>query len=89
MKNLAVFLATGFYSGYFPIFPGTAGTLVGIVIYFLLMKLFNNLYIYIGICFLFFITGYMTVSYCEDFFGRKDPSQIVIDEITGYLITMF
>ncbi|MBU0568458.1 phosphatidylglycerophosphatase A, partial [bacterium] len=32
-KRLALFLATGFFVGYFPFAPGTIGTLLGVFIY--------------------------------------------------------
>ena len=35
MNRLAVLLATSLGAGYFPVAPGTAGSAVGIVIYFL------------------------------------------------------
>jgi len=36
--SLAVAVGTGVYSGYFPIFPGTVGSAVGIVLYLVLVR---------------------------------------------------
>ncbi|MQY69249.1 MAG: hypothetical protein GH145_00085 [Firmicutes bacterium] len=88
MKWLIKFLATGFYTGYTPIAPGTAGSLIGVIIYLGMYRLFWPHYLLIlvvlslfGIC----ISNKATVY----FFKEKDSKRIVIDEIIGFLITMF
>jgi phosphatidylglycerophosphatase A len=41
--NIREFLYTGFYSGYSPVAPGTAGTLVAMAIYILINFLFEGI----------------------------------------------
>ncbi len=87
MRFFILFLATGFYSGYFPIAQGTLGTLVGIIIYLFLSPLPYFLY---GITLLAFILMATWASHqAEVFFKQKDCPVIVIDEIAGFLVTMF
>lgn len=87
MNKLVLFLASGFYSGYAPHAPGTAGTLVGIALYILLSPLSLKLYgiLTIGIL----LVGVWVSDRVEAIRGEKDSSLIVIDEIAGFLVAMF
>jgi phosphatidylglycerophosphatase A len=96
--------------GYFPIAPGTMGSLVGVGLYLLLWRAalradlaleatnFSRAYKYWAPSFLlmwtlpFFIVGLSLVgiwaaSRAERLMGKKDPSQVVIDEVAGQLVT--
>ena len=77
-------IASGFFSGYFPLFPGTVGSLGGVIIF-----LFLNAQIYIPVVALLFFLGVWISAEAEKVFGEKDSKKIVIDEITGYLVAMF
>ncbi|MDY6855437.1 MAG: phosphatidylglycerophosphatase A [Thermodesulfobacteriota bacterium] len=81
-----LFVATGAFSGYFPVFPGTVGTLVGIGIY-LLIYAFNPLF-YIGILICLFFFAVLISAKGEKILHENDSSQIVIDEIFGFLVAM-
>jgi len=85
--TLVKILATGFGSGYAPLAPGTVGTLVGIP-FFLLFSPFGGSMYLLTILALTFLACYVADE-AERVFGRKDASCIVIDEIVGYLWTMF
>ncbi len=85
--TLVKILATGFGSGYAPFAPGTVGTLVGIP-FFLLFSPFGGSMYLLTILALTFLACYVAGE-AEKVFGRKDASCIVIDEIVGYLWTMF
>ncbi len=85
-QGIAVFLATGFYSGYFPIAPGTIGTVVAIPIY-LALRFGGDLAVGIGFA-VMTIVAIVSSSAAEEHFGKKDPSAVVIDEIAGMLLTM-
>ena len=67
--------------------PGTMGSLVGILIgYFLILNLEIESY-------LFFLFFFIIVSYflCEahlKLYNKKDPKEVVIDEITGQFIAI-
>jgi len=81
-----MFIATGFYSGYLPKAPGTWGSLVGLLLFFLLHTL--NLQIYLAVVAAIFIIGTFAAGEAEKIMDRKDPGLGVIDEIVGILITM-
>jgi len=86
MKRFILFLATGFGVGYFPIAPGTLGTLVAIPIYYFLSEIPSPIYeiTLVG----FFFLAVWSSENAERFFGKKDDQRIVIDEIMGFLVTM-
>jgi phosphatidylglycerophosphatase A len=72
--------------GYIPWASGTFGTLWGLPIFYWLSALsaWNQILIVIGsICLAIFIAGSM-----EKILGYKDPSEVVIDEIVGYMTAM-
>ncbi len=78
-------IATGLGSGYAPIAPGTAGTLLAMII-FLFLPYSNSLY-FIGLTALLYFVGVWVSSLAEIYFGH-DGSQIVIDEVVGYMISV-
>lgn len=86
-KKTIIFFATGFYTGYAPIAPGTIGTLLGIPIGFFLSKssIINQLLLF-SISFFIFskIAGK-----AEEYLGKKDAGQIVCDEAVGFVVSMF
>ncbi len=86
------FFFTGFYSGYCPVAPGTAGTFVAMVIYILenifLGNILGNSIIYVNIV-IVLILIYPSIKLgdaAEVFFKDKDPQQVVLDEMMGYWI---
>lgn len=86
LNKLMIFVATGFYAGYIPIAPGTAGSLIGIGLY-LLLNGFSTAYYLLIISFLFIFGVYIS-NETEALFKKRDPSQVVFDEIIGMLVTM-
>ncbi len=91
MRFLTIFFATGFYSGYAPSAPGTAGSIVGLVIWWLI---FAPLWhaspaAAIALWAVIFIAGCFISGHAEIIFGQHDSSKIVIDEICGMIATMF
>jgi phosphatidylglycerophosphatase A len=79
-------IATGFYSGYLPKAPGTWGSLVGLILFFLLHTL--SLEIYLAVTAGIFVIGTFAAGEAEKIMDRQDPGLVVIDEIVGMLITM-
>lgn len=80
------FLASGFYSGYSPFAPGTAGSLVGILLYLFLQNISDASYITIVV--LIFGIGVYISAQAEGIYQKKDCSNIVIDEIAGMLVSL-
>ena len=82
-----IFLATGGYTGYAPIVPGTFGTLVGIPCAYLLS--------FLGLTSATVILAVMILASCwianeaEKIYRMKDPNDIVIDEVMGYMVTVW
>lgn len=77
-------VATGFFSGYLPIAPGTAGSLVAVLIYWVFLK--SNLQILIALL-IFFVLGIFTSSRFEQRDGH-DPKIVVVDEIVGMWLSL-
>lgn len=80
-------MASGAYAGYAPIAPGTAGSLIGLALYWVLpeqIPLFWWLFIGIAL----FGVGVHTATLAEQQWGEDAP-EIVIDEIVGCLVVMW
>lgn len=80
------FLALGLGTGYVPKLPGTAGTLVGVLLYFFMQPL--DLIAYLVITTVLFVAGIGLCGRTARDLGVPDHSAIVWDEIVGYLIIM-
>ena len=85
-EKLITFLATGFGSGLAPFAPGTAGTLVGVLICLLCLPLPWHMRLLIVIA-LSALSIYVA-DQAEKIYQKKDDQRIVIDEIIGLQITM-
>jgi phosphatidylglycerophosphatase A len=79
-------MATGFGSGLAPFAPGTAGTLVGVLICLLCLPLPWPMRLLIVIA-LSALSIYVA-GQAEIIYQKKDDQRIVIDEIIGLQITM-
>jgi len=77
-------LATGFFTGYVPFMPGTAGSLVALLFIYFTRPDVQSLCILIAIA---LAIGVKTSSRLEHVWG-KDPSQIVLDEFVGMWIAL-
>jgi phosphatidylglycerophosphatase A len=86
MHTLLILIATGLYSGYLPKAPGTWGSLVGLLLFFLLQKL--SLPLYLTVLAGLFIVGTFAAGETEKILDSRDPGIVVIDEIVGMLISL-
>ncbi|TNE92812.1 phosphatidylglycerophosphatase A family protein [Porticoccus sp.] len=86
LKNPVHFLAFGFGSGLAPKGPGTAGTVVALVLWPLLAAL--PLYTYIGVVVAVSLLGFYLCGKTARDMGVHDHPGIVWDEIAGYWLTM-
>jgi len=84
---IILFIAEGAYSGMSPFAPGTAGTLVGVLLYWGLKNVGPVPYCVLT-C-LLCIGGTWVAGRAEVLLAKRDSPAIVIDEIAGYLISMF
>jgi phosphatidylglycerophosphatase A len=86
-KKVILLLSSGTYLGYIPIASGTFGSLWGLPLFYWL----SGFGLSIQFC---FIIGSISLAVflagkSEKIWGKKDPSQVVIDEIVGYMTAMF
>ena len=88
---MALVIATGFGVGYCPIAPGTVGSFVGILLIFLLSRwqLLGEQRVFVNWLVVAVISavGIWAGSRAEAVLGKRDPPQVVIDEIVGQLLT--
>lgn len=96
MRKIFILLGTMGGVGYVPILPGTAGTGIGVIIYLIFSKIskvfpgpFLEPLIYLIILLVFIGAGVWISGRCNQYFKGNDNSSIVIDEVGGFLITMF
>ncbi len=91
MRSIIVFFATGAYTGYFPVASGTAGSIPGLLLAWLV---FAPMWRYSSVLFLavfamLFVISCWIAGRAEEIFERRDDSRIVIDEVLGMVATMF
>jgi phosphatidylglycerophosphatase A len=79
-------ISTVFGVGYAPLAPGTFGSAVGLVVWWLLP---SSPVAQAAAIVAIFVAGSWGGSVAERHFGRTDPGQVVIDEVMGMLITLF
>jgi phosphatidylglycerophosphatase A len=87
MKAVAVFVASFGFVGYFPIAPGTAGSLAALVL-FAFIRWISVPAVELGAIVAVFAIGVWAAHGTEIALGRKDPGVVVIDEVLGMLITL-
>lgn len=85
MKKFLIYgLGTGLGSGYAPIAPGTAGSLVGLA--FMYFFPLNNRY-WLALTIFFFFVGVWASTIIEKEKG-EDPPIVVIDEVVGQWVAL-
>lgn len=85
-NSIVKLCATFFYVGTFPFASGTMASLAGVGIYFLL---YTQVTAYILVTVAITIIGFLVAGRMEKILNKKDPSWVVIDEVSGILITLF
>ena len=87
MKNLTKFLVSIFFVGYIKFAPGTWGTLVSLLLMYILFNILSLPLIILTIIFifLFFIANYL-INYFSLITNSHDSKNIVIDELLGVFI---
>tara|TARA_B100000029_G_scaffold505920_1_gene587584 strand:- start:80195 stop:80638 length:444 start_codon:yes stop_codon:yes gene_type:complete len=83
MRTLITLLSTGFYTGFTPHAPGTAGSILGLLLVWGLASLTIQAYLLAII--LILVVGVWVSGRAEEIFGH-DGHEIVIDEVFGILI---
>lgn len=85
MRRLGVWIATTGPAGYAPIAPGTVGSGVGVLLYLLTAhwSFHYQALLMVAVA----AIGVWAASVAAVHFSRSDPSQVVIDEVAGQLLT--
>lgn len=86
-RRLAVFVATFGYVGYFPIAPGTAGSLAALLLY-AAVRWAGTPAVELVTIVAVLAVGIWASSGTERALNRKDPGPVVIDEVLGMLLTL-
>ena len=86
MDRIALALATALGAGYAPFAPGTFGSAAGLVLWWLIPASTSAQLLTIVVV---FALGSWSGSVAERHFKSTDPSQVVLDEVLGMLITLF
>lgn len=91
---VALVWATGLFTGYAPVAPGTFGSALAAVAYYAAVRLglfspFDHGVIlpFLVVCTAVSYTGIWASERAVGFFGHKDPNEVVVDEVAGQLIT--
>jgi phosphatidylglycerophosphatase A len=86
LSSLATVLATGFGSGYSPLAPGTAGSAVGLLLFWP----FHGVAVawQIAATVAVFFAGTAAATHVADRIGLEDPGIVVVDEIVGMWVTL-
>jgi phosphatidylglycerophosphatase A len=79
-------VASGGGSGYAPVAPGTAGSAVGVLLFWPLAAL--GLPLFAATLAGAIALGIWAADVAERAYGRKDDGRIVIDEVAGQLLTL-
>jgi phosphatidylglycerophosphatase A len=87
--SFAVVVATWFGCGYCPVAPGTAGSLAALLIAMALAKYWGWHPAYFGVLAAVVAAPAVWVSgVAAKYFGKKDPGQVVVDEVVGQWATL-
>ena len=87
MTRVALALATGLYSGYAPVAPGTVGSMVGLLVFGAVRTSGSVAVEGAVLCGLLGL-GVWSATVTARVVGRSDPGIIVIDEVVGMLVTL-
>ena len=83
---LATVVATGLGSGYAPIAPGTAGSAVGLALFWPLRHL--GLWAQAGAAAVVFVIGVVAATHVARRLGVEDPGLVVADEVVGMWVSL-
>jgi phosphatidylglycerophosphatase A len=90
-RGLAVWIATSGGVGFFPIWPGTMGAAVGVVVMAALQRLpltEVGLSATVGLAASAILgLGVWAAGRAERLFGCRDPGPVVVDEVAGQMVT--
>lgn len=87
-KWITRFLGSIGFIGYIPVMPGTLGSLVGAAAaWFFIARISVPVNQYILICLAVSFFTFFVARNSEERFGSHDPSQFILDEVLGQMLT--
>ena len=86
MTRLGLVVATAGGAGYAPVAPGTFGAAVGLLVYWAIRD--QGAAVQGLVLVAVIVAGIWAGDVAVRHFGRDDPSQVVIDEVAGQLLTL-
>lgn len=84
--EIVLFFATGAYVGKVPFAPGTFGSLLGLIVCFILSLTSVSAAAMIAVALI--LVAVWASEHAERLMGKKDPGSVVIDEVAGMVVTM-
>ena len=78
-------ISSFFFVGYLPLVPGTFGSLAGLAVFFFVK---GSTFDLIFVTFIVTVLGFLASQEAEKVFNKKDDRRIVIDEVSGMLISL-
>ncbi|MBP7791869.1 MAG: phosphatidylglycerophosphatase A [Candidatus Goldbacteria bacterium] len=88
MRNFIIIFTSFFGTGYFPKGSGTFATFCFLPVYYFLFRNMPPI-IYLSVILVLIFLGIWASNYAIVIFKSDDPHKVVIDEVVGFLITMF
>ena len=85
LKFIIKTLSTFFYIGYLPFIPGTFASAAALVLFYFIK---DNFFIYAAVTLFLTILGFLICGSAERLFAKKDHRAIVIDEVSGMLLSL-
>ena len=86
--NLDKLISSFFYVGFLRPAPGTWGSLIGIILAYILFKIVTFLTFWLLLLFVILIGFWSTKKYIEKNPEKSDPAEVVIDEVIGQWIAV-
>lgn len=88
MDKFYTAIATGFFTGFSSVAPGTVGTLVAIPLYLIVSIFFGSFFTFLfGIGLI--VIGYFAAEFYSSISEEKDPKEVVIDEIAAFYMLLY
>jgi len=87
VNRLKLGLVSFGFLGLSPFAPGTAGTLGGVLLAWLLGRTQHYLFWSLVVCVFLYVLGRSLGDWAERYAAGKDPGFFVLDEVIGYLVT--
>lgn len=94
LRHLIVLYTSGLYTGYIPFASGTFGTALAVALYWPMARLNRlpgeggTLWLYLLIVAALTGLAIWASDFAESIHKRKDPSEVVIDEIVGFFVAV-